>query len=54
MIAAIADWLIRIPGTNVHIHVFQLTAIACVVFLPLAIIICIAILLYGSVNKRGD
>ena len=54
MIAAIADWLVRIPGTNVYLHVFQITAIACVIFLPLAIIVCIAILLYGSVKKRGD
>ncbi len=54
MIAAISDWIIRIPGTNVYIHVFQLTALACVVLLPLAIIACIAVLLYGIARKRGD
>jgi hypothetical protein len=54
MIAAISDWLIRIPGTNVYIHVFQLTALAVVALLPVALIVGIGILIYGSVSKRRD
>jgi hypothetical protein len=55
MIAAISDWLIRIPGTrNVYIHVFQLTALAVVFFLLPAFVATIAILVYGSVSTRKE
>ena len=53
MIADISDWIIRIPGTNLDVHFFQISAAAFAFFLLLAFVAVIAIPVFGS-RKRRD